>query len=173
MDILYQILTFVFGGTSVIGTVLSVVWWKQTKRLKEAEVLQKEAEAEKTQADADDAEVNRLLTQVDHQQKTIETLLTLNSGLTERLSKLNSAVDKHIDRSRELSDRVYSSETEINRLNGCLLTVTEERDVARRQADYDHMWRCERTDCQDPRGPKPPREKLKGLKYEPPKRAVK
>lgn len=173
MDALYQILTFVFGGTSVVGTILSIIWWKQTKRLKEAEVKQKEAEAEKSQADADDAEVKRLLSQVDHQQKTIENLLTLNSNLTERLSKLNATVDKHIDRNRELSDRVYKSETDKNRMNERIITLTEERDEARRQADYDRMWRCEWTDCQDPRGPKPPRDKLKGLKYDPPKRAVK
>ena len=111
METIYQILTFVFGGTSVVGTILSIIWWKQTKRLKEAEVKQKEAEAEKTQADADEAEISRLLTQVDHQQKTIENILTLNSNLTERLSKLNATVDKHIDRNRELSDRLYKSET--------------------------------------------------------------
>lgn len=173
MDALYQILTFVFGSTSVVGTILSVIWWKQTKRLKEAEVKQKEADAEKTQADADDAEVKRLLSQVDHQQKTIESLLSLNSNLTERLSKLNATVDKHIDRNREISDRLYKSETEINRLNERTIALTEERDEARRQSDYDKMWRCERTDCQDPRGPRPPREKLKNLKYDPPKRAVK
>lgn len=173
MEALYQILTFVFGGTSVVGTILSIVWWRQTKRLKEAEVKQKEAEAEKTQADAENTEVARLLSQVDHQQKTIENLLTLNSNLTERLSKLNATVDKHIDRNRELSDRIYKSETEINRANERIITLTEERDEARRQSDYDKMWRCERTDCQDPRGPRPPREKLKNLKYEPPKRAVK
>lgn len=102
METIYQILTFVFGGTSVVGTILSIIWWKQTKRLKEAEVKQKEAEAEKIQADADEAEISRLLTQVDHQQKTIENILTLNSNLTERLSKLNATVDKHIDRNREL-----------------------------------------------------------------------
>lgn len=171
METLYQILTFVFGGTSVVGTVLSVVWWKQTKRLKEAEVKQKEAEAEKANADADNAETTRLLTELDHQQKTIDNLLKLNTNLTERLSKLNATVDKHIDRNRELSDRLYKSETETNQLNEKLLAVTEERDEARRRSDYDKMWRCERTDCQDPRGPRPPREKLKGLKYESPKRA--
>ena len=36
METIYQILTFVFGGTSVVGTILSIIWWKQTKRLKEA-----------------------------------------------------------------------------------------------------------------------------------------
>lgn len=170
MEALYQVLTFVFGGTSVVGTVLSLVWWNQTKRLKEAEVKQKEAEAEKTQADADDAEVTRLLAQVDHQQKTIENLLTLNSNLTERLSKLNATVDKRIDRNHELSDRVYNSETEINRLNERIIKLTEERDDAAREADYYKMWRCERSDCQDPRGRQPPNDKLKGLKYMPPKR---
>ena len=159
MDIVYQILTWAFGGTSLLGAILSLVWWKKTKRLKEAEVKQKEAEAEKIQADADEAEVSRLLNQVDHQQKTIENLLSLNSSLSERLSMLNQSIDNHIDRNRELSDRAYKSETEINRINENLLAVTEERDKAWRLAGYNKSWRCDRTDCQDPRGPKPPREK--------------
>lgn len=170
METLYQILTFVFGGTSVVGTALSIIWWKQTKRLKEAEVKQKEAEADKTQADADDAEATRLLTQLDHQQKTIENLLTLNSNLTERLSKLNATVDKHIDRNRELSDRVYKSETELNRANERIIKLTEERDWERIQKDFYKGWHCRKGDCELRM---PPNEKLKGLKYEPPKRAVK
>ena len=131
------------------------------------------AESELAEHDADKAEVERLLLELDHQQQTVTNLLTLNSNLTERLSKLNATVDKHIDRNRELSDRIYKSETEINRANERIIALTEERDEARRQSDYDKMWRCERTDCQDPRGPRPPREKLKNLKYNPPKRAVK
>lgn len=170
MDTLYQILTFVFGGTSVVGTILSIIWWKQTKRMKEAEVKQKEAEAEKTQADADDAEVTRLLAQVDHQQKTIENQLTLNSNLTERLSRLNATVDKHIDRNRELSDRVYKSETELNRLNERIIALTEERDNERSMKEHYKMWHCRKSGCEDRI---PPNDKLKGLKYEPPKRAVK
>lgn len=162
MEAIYQILTFVFGGTSVVGTILSIIWWKQTKRLKEAEVKQKEAEAEKEEAAASEVEDHRF-----------DNLLKLVDSLTSRLSTLNATVDKHIDRNRELSDRLYKSESELNRANERIITLTEERDAAVRKADYDHMWRCERTDCQDPRGPRPPREKLKGLKYEPPKRAVK
>jgi predicted RNase H-like nuclease (RuvC/YqgF family) len=170
MDALYQILTFVFGGTSVVGTILSVIWWKQTKRLKEAEVKQKEAEADKTQADADDAEVTRLLAQVDHQQKTIENLLTLNSNLTERLSKLNATVDKHINRNRELSDRLYQSETEQNRLNERIIALTKECNNERSMKEHYKMWHCRKSGCEDRI---PPNEKLKGLKYEPPMRTVK
>lgn len=170
METLYQILTFVFGGTSVIGAALSIIWWKQTKRLKEAEVKQKEAEADKTQADADDAEIKRLLSELDHQQKTIENLLTLNSNLTERLSKLNATVEKHIDRNRELSDRVYKSETELNRANERIIKLTEEKDAERSLKEHYKMWHCRKEGCTDRI---PPNDKLKGLKYEPPKRAVK
>lgn len=129
------------------------------------------AESELAEHDADKAEVERLLLELDHQQQTITNLLTLNSSLTERLSKLNAAIDKHIDRNRELSDRIYKSETEINRANERIITLTEERDEARRQSDYDKMWRCEWPDCKDPRGRRPPNEKLKSLKYEPLKKS--
>lgn len=170
MEALYQVLTFVFGGTSVVGTVLSLVWWNQTKRLKEAEVKAKEAEAEKSQNDADDAEVARLHREIDHMQVIINNLTDLDKTHTQRMSELNAAIDKHIDRNRELSDRAYNSETEINRLNERIIKLTEERDDAAREADYYKMWRCERSDCQDPRGRQPPNDKLKGLKYMPPKR---
>lgn len=163
MDTLYQILTFVFGGTSVVGTVLSIIWWKQTKRLKEAEVKQKEAEA-------DEAEVSRLLAQIDHEQVTIENLIKLNNSHSERLSVLNATVDKHIDRNRELSDRLYQSETEQNRLNERIIALTEECNNERSMKEHYKMWHCRKSGCEDRI---PPNDKLKGLKYEPPKRAVK
>ena len=90
-----------------------------------------------------------------------------------RLSSLNATVDKHIDRNRELSDRLYKSETELNRANERITVLTERLGEAIRLAEHFERWKCERTDCQDPRGGRPPRDKLKDLRYEPPKRAVK
>ena len=159
MDTLYQILTFVFGGTSVIGTILSVIWWKQTKRLKEAEVKQKEAEADKGEAEASEIEDHRF-----------DNLLKLVDSLTSRLSSLNATVDKHIDRNRELSDRIYKSETELNRANERIIKLTEEKDTERSLKEHYKMWHCRKEGCADRI---PPNDKLKGLKYEPPKRAVK
>lgn len=149
------VLTFIstlLGCSTLVGFVL---YGKANRRIKDAQ-------AEKEEAAASEVEDHRF-----------DNLLKLVDSLTSRLSTLNATVDKHIDRNRELADRLYKSETELNRANERIITLTEERDEARRQADYDKMWRCERTDCQDPRGPRPPREKLKGLKYDPPKRAVK
>lgn len=152
METILTILSSLLGCSTFVGFIL---YGKANRRIKDAE-------AEKSEVEANEVEDHRF-----------DNLLKLVDSLTSRLSTLNATVDKHIDRNRELSDRVYKSETEINRLNEKLLVVTEERDEARRQSDYDKLWRCERSDCQDPRGPRPPREKLKGLKYIPPARAVK
>ena len=159
METIRIILELILGCSTLLGFIL---YGKANRRIKDAEALEAKAKAEKAEADADEAEDHRF-----------DNLLKLVDSLTSRLSKLNDTVDRHIDRNRELSDRLYKSETKLNRANERIITLTEERDKARRQADYNKMWRCERTDCQDPRGPKPPREKLKGLKYDPPKRAVK
>lgn len=128
----------ILGGGSVIG-------WRTAKR--------------KGMIEANDI-------QWESEDKRLKTLLDAEVRLTERMSQMNSTIDKHIDRNRELADRLYKSETEQNRLNERIIRLTEERDTALRKADYDHMWRCERDDCQDPRGGRPPRDKLKGLTYE-------
>lgn len=177
MDTVYQILTYVFSGTTFMGLVGSIAYYAQTKRTKEAEAKLKEAEVEKAEVDKDRAKVDvelariesskheteRLHAQIDHQQTTIENLISLNNNLLERLSHQNAAIDKHIDRRRELTDKLNEAQND-------KLRLTEERDNERARADYNEMWRCEWTDCKDPRGPKPPREKLRGMKYIPPSR---
>ena len=140
METLLTIISSLLGCSTLVGFIL---YGRANRRIKNAE-------AEKSEAEANEAEDHRF-----------DNLLKLVDSLTSRLSKLNDTVDKHIDRNRELSDRLYQSETDKNRLN------------ERIREDYAKMWRCERADCQDPRGGRPPREKLKGLKYEPPKQAAK
>ena len=175
MDAVYQILTWVFSGTSLLGLVASIAYYKQTKRTKEAEAKQKEVEAEKAEVDVEKAkidarkqEVDRLLAQIDHQQKTIDNLMEVNNNLSSRLSKLNADIDKHIDRRHELVDKLSESEQETNRVNTLLneakndiIRLTEERDEERRRADHLNTIKCERKDCKDPRGPKPPRKNQK------------
>lgn len=119
----------------------------------------KDAEAEKSEAEASEVEDHRF-----------DNLLKLVDSLTSRLSSLNATVDKHIDRNRELSDRLYNSETEINRINERVIRLTEEKEAERSLKEHYKMWHCRKEGCSDRL---PPNEKLKGLKYEHPKRAVK
>ncbi len=152
METILTIISSLLGCSTLVGFIL---YGNANRRIKDAE-------AEKSEAEANEVEDHRF-----------DNLLKLVDSLTTRLSTLNATIDKHIDRNRELADRLYKSETEINRLNERLLTTTEERDEAQRDADYHRMWKCEWPDCRDPRGRRPPNDKLQGLKYDPPKRAVK
>lgn len=151
METILTLISAVLGCSTLLGFVL---YGKANRRIKDAEAVKNEAEAREVE---------------DHR---FDNLLRLVDSLTARLSTLNATVDKHIDRNRELSDRAHESEQEINRINERLLAVTEERDAARRVADHYKVWHCRRDDCRDPRGPQPPREKLKGRKYTPPEESA-
>lgn len=159
MEILWQIFSGVMGCSTLLGFIL---YGRANRRIKNAEAMKAEAEADR-------AEVERLTAQLDHQQKTIENLLDINSNLSGRLSKLNDAVDKHIDRNRELSDRLYKSESALNIANGRITELTAELGDERALRKHFQIWRCERSDCKDPRGPKPPRTALADVPYKDPR----
>lgn len=137
MESVLTIISSVLGCSTLVGFIL---YGKANRRIKNSE--------------AGEAEDHRF-----------DTLLQLIDSLTSRLSKLNDTVDKHIDRNRELSDRAYKSEREINNLNERLLAVTEERDGERRLKEHYKLWHCRRGSCSDR---VPPNDKLGNLKYEPP-----
>lgn len=149
MEELRIIIELILGCSTLTGFIL---YGKANRRIKDAE-------AEKTEAEASEAEDHRF-----------DNLLKLVDSLTSRLSSLNATIDKHIDRNRELSDRNYKSETELNHANERIIKLTEERDTERRLKEHYKLWHCRRDNCSDRQ---PPNEKLKGLKYEHPARAVK
>lgn len=83
-------------------------------------------------------------------------------------AEADKALDDKTDRIRSLTDKVWDAERETNRINDLLMAEQRRTADLRVQVEYLKMWRCEWPDCQDPRGRKPPNEKLKGLRYEPP-----
>ena len=98
----------------------------------------------------------------------IDNFNTTERSHSERISELNKALDDKTDRIRSLTDKVWDAERETNRINDLLMAEQRRTADLRVQVEYLKMWRCEWPDCQDPRGRKPPNEKLKGLRYEPP-----
>jgi hypothetical protein len=156
METVRIILELILGCSTLLGFIL---YGKANRRIKEAEAQEAIAKAEKSEAEASEVEDHRF-----------DNLLKLVDSLTSRLSTLNATVDKHIDRNRELSDRLYMSETEINRINERVIKLTEEKESERSLKEHYKLWHCRKEGCTDRM---PPNEKLKGLKYEHPKRAVK
>jgi small-conductance mechanosensitive channel len=131
------------------------------------------AETELAEHDADKAEVERLHMMIDHQQKSLDKYLDIEKDNAERIAEQNRSLDSKTEQIRKLTDQLIESEHGRNEDKEEIALLNKENGDLRVENEYLKMWICKRTDCQDPRGGRPPREKLKGLKYEPPKRAVK
>lgn len=138
------------------------------------------AEAEHAQHDADKAEVERLHMQIEHQQKSLDTYLKIEKDLSERISEQNKALNEKEEQIRDktgqirkLTAQLIDSEHGRNADKDEIARLAAENGYLNTLVEYLKQWRCERTDCKDERGRKPPNQKLTGLKYEPPKRAVK
>lgn len=149
METVLTLISTALGCSTLVGFLL---YGKANRRIKAAE-------AERGEAEAGEVEDHRF-----------DNLLKLVDSLTSRLSTLNVTVDKHIDRNRELSDRVYKSETEINRLNERLLVVTEERDREKLLKEKYRAWHCRSSICRegkpDPKGRQPPNPKIIGKEFD-------
>lgn len=159
--IILSVLGFGFIGDIILHFVLP------SRRRKD------NAETEQAEHDADKAEVERLHLMIDHQQKSLEIYLKMEKDNAERIAEQNKALNDKTEQIRKLTAQLIDSEHGRN---------TDKDEIARLAAENGHLnilveylkqWRCERSDCQDPRGRRPPNEELKGLKYNPPERAVK
>lgn len=148
METVLTLISTLLGCSTLVGFVL---YGKANRRIKDAQ-------AEKEEAAASEVEDHRF-----------DNLLKLVDSLTSRLSTLNATVDKHIDRNRELADRLYKSETEQNRLNEKLLVVTEERDKEKLMKEKYKEWHCRSSICRegkpDPMGRRPPNPKIVGKEF--------
>lgn len=154
----WQILVLILGAVGGLEFIKWIFNRKTENRLNKLEVRQKDF-------DLDEKRIAELHASIDKANE-------LNDNLLARLSNANAAIDKHIDRNRELSDRLYKAEQEVNRVNDVLTeeqhkTATLERRLgaAMRIADHYKQWRCERSDCQDPQGRRPPNPSLRGKVY--------
>lgn len=144
------------GGGGVIGI--------------KAAIRKGRAEAELTEHDADKAEVERLHMQIDHQQKTLDIYLKLEKDNAERISSLNKALNEKTEQIRKLTAQLIDSEHGRNADKDEIARLTSETANLHVLMEHYRMWHCRKNDCCDRI---PPNEKLKGLKYEPPKRAAK
>lgn len=165
MEVLQTIVLSVLG----IGFVGDIIMHFALPSRKRKDI----AESEHAQHDADKAEVERLHMMIDHQQKSLDRYLDIEKDNAERIAELNKVADDKTDQIRKLTEQVIASEHGRNADKEEIAKLTKENGDLRVENEYLKMWVCQRTDCQDPRGGRPPREKLKGLKYEPPKRSAK
>lgn len=153
-------------GIGIIGDILMHLLMPHVRR-------KNYAETERAEHDADKAEVERLHLQISHQQESLDIYIKMAKDNALHISEQNKALDSKTEQIRKLTDQIIESEQGRNFDKDEIARLTAKLGEANAIIEYLLQWRCERTDCKDERGRKPPNDKLKGLKYEPPKRAVK
>lgn len=136
------------GITTLLGAFGAWQYRKQNKRLKESEAKLAEVNVDKGRSEAKEQEVNRLLLQIDHQQKTIDKYIERYDSL---VAKSAEREDQYQADLKDWSER-YTEQTHIVRDQRKELTEMHERekDHIRREVqlekERDHYknWRCYR-----------------------------
>ena len=128
------------------------------------------AETELAEHDADKAEVERLHMMIDHQQKSLDTYLKIEKDNAERIAEQNRSLDSKTEQIRKLTAQIIESEHGRNADKDEIARLMAENAELKVLVEHYKGWHCRKADCEERL---PPNKKLKGLKYEPPKRAVK
>lgn len=162
MNLLQMLGGFVFGG--------GIVAFTKAGRAKT------KAEAMKAMADAYEFRLESLHKVIEnHNKSEIETsqrISDLNHALNEKEDENRKIEADKTEQIRKLTDKMYESEREVNRVNGLLndakdeiTRLTEERDHYKACNEYNKRWRCEKSVCRDPEGRIPPNSKLASEVY--------
>lgn len=143
----------ILGCTTVLGFVL---YHRQTKRMKNAEALNAEIEADQHQFDLYKAQLYHCSESVEQHNETIK-------HQSETICTLNDALDDKTARIRELTDKLWESEKESNELNAKLIEKTERIGQLELMCQKYKDWHCRVADCIHRL---PPNPTLKGRKFE-------
>lgn len=104
-----------------------------------------------------------------------ERIAELNHYLDEKEKEKQASQEEVYDKKlqiRKLTEQALEAQQEVNRINEKLFEIQQfvaekEREIADLRVALEDTieWRCEHTDCQDPRGRRPPNDRLCGKKF--------
>lgn len=145
-------------GIGFVGDILAH-WLLPSRRRKD------NAGADMAEADADKAEVERLHLQIEHQQQSLDIYIKLEKDNALRIAEQNKALDEKTEQIRKLTAQLIASEHGRNADKDVITKLTADNGELNARIESMLPWICRRSECQDPRGADPPRDKLKGMKY--------
>lgn len=130
MDQIYQILTWVFSGTSAVGLLSSIMWWRTTKRSKEAETRLSEIQTKQAEHDYEQKRLDDL-------HKTMDIL---NAQLLAKTKECENKEDIIADKTK----RIREKDETISTLIAKLLDKEQFISAQARFIDWLKNWHCAR-----------------------------
>lgn len=129
----------------------------------------------KSQADAYKAMAEAYEYRIAALHESIAKCNDMEKSHTGRIAELNVALNGKTDQIRKLTDEIIASERKANEINDQLseakdTIIAKEREIAdlRVAVEYLLEWRCEKAECTDEGGRRPPNGKLKGQSFQMP-----
>lgn len=163
MDLL-QNLGLLLGGGG-IGSILGYISKNGRKRDK--------ADADAKVADAQRQMIDNYEKRISDLHSNIDKLNEAEDRHSERIAKKDTELDSKTEQIRNLTQKVWESEQEANRINARyaetlrkITRLTEERDHERLLKEYFKGWQCHHSDCDQRR---PPNPSIRGQKFKEPK----
>lgn len=107
---LTEILNYIFGGTSLVGLVTTVIFWSKSKRKEEAETQKSESEAEQADIETQKQKIDLGNKYIEDTFKTVEMmkdLLNRSDGNQEKMMhKLDTLAEQNRKQDGLLTDIV-------------------------------------------------------------------
>lgn len=99
----------------------------------------------------------------------IKALNEAEKGYIERISEQNHAIDSKTEQIRNLTQKLWEAEQEVNRVNDRLNVANKRITSLTEERDKYKMWQCQSSTCvkgaPDPEGRQPPNTKILGQKF--------
>lgn len=145
----------VLSGSSLLATIItSVMYWKSSKKLKEAEVITAQAEAQLKTIEAD-------IAQNDGEHKAREQLYEIIAELNaqmkdvvisngDQIDILNRHLLEEMTSKADQTERLRKSQDELLEAKNEIIKLTTEKAKLQSLLDHYENWVCEReySDCQ-------------------------
>lgn len=123
--------------------------------------VRSQADAYKAMAEAYETRITALHQITDNYNKTM-------LEQSETIAKLNRALDDKTAYIREIIAKNLDTEAQLNTINRRLSALIEQKGRLELLVEYLKSWRCEWPECHDPRGRRPPNDKLRNQTFSPP-----
>lgn len=107
MENLSVILACIFGSTSVLGLVTTIIFWKKFKRTKEAETIKTESEASQSVSEAEQAFIETQKQKIELGNKYMEDTLKMVELVKQALDRSDGNQEKMLDQLNLVQELIH------------------------------------------------------------------
>lgn len=100
-----EILNYIFGGTSLVGLVTTLIFWSKSKRAKEAETVTAESNAQQSKSEAEQADIATQMQKIELGNKYMKDTLDMVELVKKSLDRSDGNQEKMMNKLDTLAEQ--------------------------------------------------------------------